>query len=64
MSLQKEYSRQEFDKLPDEILDVIFSEPGWVIKDGKILKVSDEEYKESLKNWNEENKGSIDGETI
>ena len=49
MLLKTEYSHEEISKLSEKDLEQLLNEPGWVIKSGKIVKVSDEEYQQALK---------------
>lgn len=45
------YSVEDIGKLPKEVFDKISTESGWVTKNGKIVKVSEEEYKRIVEDY-------------
>lgn len=62
--MKTEYSKEEIQKLSEQELEALMSEPGWVIKGDKIVKVSDEEYALAQEHWKKRGTGAIDGESL
>ena len=63
MNQQMEYSQEELSKLSEEELMQIMTEPGWVIKGGKVIKVGEEEYRKAIEDI-KGTEGAYTGETI